>query len=481
VQFEVSGLNGGGKGMSQVQLFQTIMEEVKRIVRWDGFDENRVSEAVKHLIASIDVVKLHYLENCVGCGACGPSCPYYYVDEKYSPANKAEETRRIYRKKLTIAGMILGPLVEAKLPRNEKDLDKIVEFAYRCTNCGACYTACPFGIDSGVLVKLMKGFSTVVGRVPTILAFFEAIERLRVYKEIPALMRAWKDVIDQVNKELGRTIELDRKGAKVLYLPTLMDVISYPKAVIATAKLLDKLGLDWTMPSEPIGVRPPIAVVIGLSDKAKTVLRRIYEYIESIGPEMVVLIDGGFVYPLLRFELPSNLNVKPRFRVVHVTELLAESLEKGKLMLKQTEDKVTWHPPCQMTRRGGVTVEPEYVLELVSKDFRKLPHHGLESYCCGGGGGIGCITFELIENMAKMIGVDANLLISGEKEHKFIEETEKAYKVALKRKIDDIKRSGAEIVVTACPTCIRTIMLGARLYGVNVKVLHIMEYLYDKI
>ena len=467
--------------MSQAQLFQTIMEEVKKMVKWEGFDEKRVNEAIKRMIASIDVVKLHYLENCVGCGACGPSCPYFYVDEKYSPVNKAEEARRIYRKKLTIAGMILGPLVEAKLPKNEKDLDRIVEFVYRCTNCGACYTACPFGIDSGVLMGLMKGFSTAVGRVPTIMAIFEVIERLGAYKEIPALMNAWKGVIDQINKELGKTIELDRKGAKVLYLPTLMDAIFYPKAVVATAKLLDKLGLDWTMPSEPIGVRPPIAVVIGLGDKAKAVLKRVYEYIESIGPETVVLIDGGFVYPWLRFELPSRLNVRPRFRVVHVTELLAEAIEKGKLQLRQVEDRVTWHPPCQMTRRGGVTIEPEHVLKAVSKGFRKLPHHGLESYCCGGGGGIGCITFEMIEMMAKMVGADAKMFISSDKERKFIEETEKAYKIALKRKMDDIKKSGAEIVTTACPTCIHTIALGARLYGVNVKVLHIMEYLYDKI
>ena len=467
--------------MSQTQLFQTIVEEVKKVIRWEGFDEKRVNEAIKRVLAGIDVVKLHYLENCVGCGACAPSCPYFYVDEKYSPVNKAEEARRIYRKKLTIAGMILGPLVEARLPKNEEDLDRIAEFVYRCTNCGACYTACPFGIDSGALMELMKEFSTIVGRVPTIMAFFEAIERLEAYKKIPTLVNAWKSVIDQINKELGRVVEFDRKGSKVLYLPTLMDVILYPKAVVATAKLLDKLGLDWTMPSEPIGIRPSIAVVMGLSDRANIVLKRVYEYIEGIGPETVVLIDGGFVYPLLRFELPSRLNIRPRFRVVHVVELLAESIEKGKLKLKHVEDKITWHPPCQMTRRGGLTVEPEYVLKIVSRGFRRLPHHGLESYCCSGGGGIGCITFEFIEAMAKMLGIDAKLFISSDKERKFIEETEKAYKMALKRKIDDIKKSGAEIVVTACPTCIHAITLGARLYKANVKVLHIMEYLYDKI
>ncbi|HIC98620.1 MAG TPA: (Fe-S)-binding protein [Pyrodictiaceae archaeon] len=109
--------------------------------------------------------------------------------------------------------------------------------------------------------------------------------------------------------------------------------------------------------SDAIGIRPPIAVVIGLSDRAKIVLKRVYDYIESIGPEIVVLIDGGFVYPLLRFELPTRLNVKPRFRVMHIVELLVESIEKGRLKLKYVEDKVTWHPPCQMTRRGGLTIE----------------------------------------------------------------------------------------------------------------------------
>lgn len=52
--------------------------------------------------------EIHYLEACIGCAACAPSCPYFYVSEEYSPVDKAEAARRILRTKYTFAGRILG-------------------------------------------------------------------------------------------------------------------------------------------------------------------------------------------------------------------------------------------------------------------------------------------------------------------------------------------------------------------------------------
>ena len=466
--------------MSMPEFMARMAEAMKKLVRWEGFNKEEVDAAVDYFIANMDVVKLHFLENCVGCGACAPSCPYYFVDEKYSPVNKAEEARRIYRKKFTIAGMVLGPLVEARLPKSDKDLDRIVELIWRCSGCGACYTACPFGVDSGSLINLMRGFMTFTKRVPTLMAAFEMLETEGYYRAIPAFTALWQQTIDAIERELGRKVELDKKGAEALYLPSIIDALYTPSAVVAGAKILDKLGIDWTMPSTPIGVRPPIAAVLGRYDRAKKVLSQVYEYTTGLGVKELIMIDGGFPYPWLRFQMPISLGKRPRFKVKHLVEVLVEAIEAGRLKLKQVDDKVTWHPPCQMTRRAGLTVEPVYVLSRVSRGFRRLPHHGLESYCCGGGSGMGCMTRDEIEAMAKFVGMPASMFVSGEKERRFLEETEKAYKAAIRRKMKDIEKSGAEIVVTACPVCIHTIELGAKLYGPSVKVVHLADYIADK-
>ena len=150
-----------------------LLGKVKQRVSWSGFDKAKLDSAIARFAGVIDAVKLHFLENCIGCAACAPSCPYYYVDEKFSPVSKAENARHIYRKKLTYAGRLLGSLVSARLPRCESDLDNIVEAAYRCTNCGHCYLTCPMGIDSGMLVQgLLKIIATGTGWVPTILDIF---------------------------------------------------------------------------------------------------------------------------------------------------------------------------------------------------------------------------------------------------------------------------------------------------------------------
>ncbi|KSW11625.1 Fe-S oxidoreductase [Pyrodictium occultum] len=461
---------------------QKLIEQVKASIDWEGFDKERVEKAIRETLASLDPVKLHYLENCVGCAACAPACPYYPVSEKYGPVEKAELARHIYRKEATILGKLFGPLLNARKPKSAKDLDEIVEALYRCTNCGACYVSCPFGIDSGAIIRSMLGsIATKSGRVPTLIAIFEVVERERLFLKMPALMQIWSDVMKKAEQAIGKPLPYDKKGAEYFLLVNLSDVMFYPDGVIGAIKILDRAGLDWTLPSKPLAFRPPIAAVIALSKQTKETLTMLDSDISSYNPKNVVVLDGGFVYPWMRFELPKALGRRPSYRVLHIVELLAKLIREGRLKLKPSDDKVTWHDPCQLARRGGVTEEPNLVLSAASKGFRKLPHHGAESYCCGGGGGIGCMNLQMIEEMAKLVGMPPEYLLKGEKEKRFVEKTMEAWSIAVKRKIDDIRRSGAKIVVTACPVCMHSIAGGAQLYGLNIEVKHIAAYVAERL
>ncbi len=463
---------------AEQRLLIQAFKEARSLVDWEGFDKDRVDAAIAEMLSKIDVVKLHYLENCVGCAACAPSCPYYPVSEHYGPVEKAEHARHIYRREATILGRLLGPLLDAKKPRKAEDLDKLVELVYRCTNCGACYLSCPFGIDSGAIIKgLLATLVSRAGRLPTIMAVFEALERKRLFTQVPALMQIWNNVLAQAEKAIGKPLPYDQSGADYFLFVTLADAMFYPGAVIGAVKMLDKAGLNWSISREPIAFRPPIGAVVGFGDSAKQVLEMVDESISKLKPRNVVLLDGGFVYLWMRFNMPKVLGRRPSYRVLHIVELATELLNQGKIRFKKTSDPVTWHDPCQLGRRAGVTEEPNRLLSAASTGFRPLPHHGAESYCCGGGGGIGCLSMQMIEEMAKLVGVEPSMLLSGEKEKSFIEKTQQAWAIAVKRKIDDIRKSGAKIVTTACPVCIHSIQGGAQLYGLDIKVLHIAEYL----
>ena len=87
------------------------------------------------------------------------------------------------------------------------------------------------------------------------------------------------------------------------------------------------------------------------------------------------------------------------------------------------------------------------------------------------------MNIEMLEQMSKLLGVSRDDLVTSDKELEFIEKTAEHWSIAVKRKIDDIKKSGAEVVVTACPMCMRAIMVGAQLYGLKVQVKHIAAYI----
>jgi Fe-S oxidoreductase len=468
-----------------VQLPPEVLEAIKEAmskVDWEGFDKDRVNRVINEVLGEIDAVQLHYLEDCVGCAACAPACPYYAVGEEYGPVEKAEHMRHIYRKEATILGKLLGPLLNAKKPSKPEHLDMLVELVYRCTNCGACYINCPFGIDSGAIIKgLMSTLVSKAGRLPLVLAVFDVLERKRLFMKIPALQQIWSDVMTKAEKALGKPLPYEQQGADYYLFVSLADAMFYPGAVIGAMKILDRAGVKWTLHRWPLAFRPPISAVVGFSDGVKEVLGFVNEEIEKLSPKNVVVLDGGFVYPWMRFQLPKVLGKRPGYRVLHIAELVVQLLREGRIRLNPSDDAVTWHDPCQLGRRSGVTEEPVEALRAASKGFRLLPHHGAESYCCGGGGGIGCLSLEMIENIAKIIGIDASMFLSGEKEKEFLVKTHEAWKIAVKRKVDDIKKSGAKIVVTACPVCMYSIEGGAKLYGLDIEVKHFAEYIAERL
>ncbi len=447
-------------------------------VNWETYDEALVKEAAKSVVGHIDPVMMHYIENCVSCAACETACPYYAVGEEYGPVNKAENLRKLVRSEVAILPRIFPWLFHSHVPKDAEELNKWAEMAYRCTNCGLCYVTCPFGIHSGEMIKLVRGFLTKTGRVPTVLKAMIDMEVSGTYSGIKGFMDLWQSVLKEAEKAIGKELPLDKKGAEYVYLPSLAEAMITPEAIVSSIKILDKLGLNWTMPSDPMSIRAPVGALAGDGEAAAAVVKRIYNYLKEIGPRYVVMSDGGYPYTTYRFDLPRIVGEKPPFKVVHFVELILELVEAGKAKIIQGDEEVTWHSPCKMGRFAGLIEEPAKLLSMASKNFRKLESHGLFSRCCGGGNSIACIVLPTMQFLGKLTGTTMQV---SDEEMNFLKKLEHDMYIASKGKIDEIRKSKAKIVASACVGCIHTIRLSSRVHGLDVSVVNIVEVLADKI
>jgi glycolate oxidase iron-sulfur subunit len=110
--------------------------------------------------------------------------------------------------------------------------------------------------------------------------------------------------------------------------------------------------------------------------------------------------------------------------------------------------KVTYHDPCHMSRYQGITKEPRNLLKgIPGVAYVELPE---ADRCCGGAGSYNIMHYE------------------------------QSMKV-LDRKMEMVKKTGADILATECPGCLIQLSYGARRAGLGTRVVHLSELLREMI
>jgi heterodisulfide reductase subunit D len=89
--------------------------------------------------------------------------------------------------------------------------------------------------------------------------------------------------------------------------------------------------------------------------------------------------------------------------VLHITDLLSELIEAGKLRLERPlEVSVTYHDPCRLNKRRGIWESPRKVLRAIpGLDFRDVDHVTQWAMCSGAGGGLPVALPEVAAKVAR--------------------------------------------------------------------------------
>ncbi|MCC6610886.1 MAG: (Fe-S)-binding protein [Burkholderiales bacterium] len=336
-------------------------------------DSERVERAMQAFARDTTRTVATYLESCIRCGHCAEACHFYVAshDPQYTPIWKLQPFRRLYKKKKITA----------------QELRDWQELIYdSCTLCGRCTLACPMGIDIAGLVTRARHAMFAAGLVPHELhAVAERAEREG--SPLGATPKVLKERIEWLADEHEVEIALDRPQADILITLSSIEIMKYPASLVALAKILNRMGASWTIRSDGYEATN-FGLLSGNSDWQREMSLRMIQAAIVCKAETLVLPECGHAYSALRWQ-GANMYGRPLpFRVLHISEFLAEAVRAGKLPLTRLAGSITFHDPCQISRRGGATSAPREVLAALGADLREMPSAGDANWCCGGGGGV---------------------------------------------------------------------------------------------
>ena len=184
-------------------------------------------------------------------------------------------------------------------------------------------------------------------------------------------------------------------------------------------------------------------------ESARALARRNHEELERLEGEAIVTDCASCAsflkdYPKL-FEEDESIRKRASAvasRVRELSEFMSDASHPDDL--QPVDAVVTYHDPCHLSRYQVIVKEPRALLHTIpGVEYRELPE---ADWCCGGAGSYALSHYELSMQI-------------------------------LERKMENIRATGAQIVVTPCPACVMQLGYGARKFDVPVEVVHLAELL----
>jgi Fe-S oxidoreductase len=410
-----------------------------------------LDKGIKALKEQVDSSVAAFFSSCVHCGMCAEACLFYTEtgDPERTPINKTEPLRRIWKSEYTLLGRI-GKTFGLSAKVDDKLLNEWETLVYdSCTLCGRCSMVCPVGIDITLMIRKTREGMAAAGHAPEDL--IGATKRAVTIGspmgvKLPALMAQ----IKHVETDTGLKIPLDVVGAEYMLLLSSMEIMNFPEFIEAIAKIFDKAGASWTISSEAFEATNS-GIQIGVSDIAAELVQRIVDAAEKLKVKTVISPECGHAYMAIRWDGPNLVGKAFNFKVRHILEILDEFRKDGRLKISGKEkQRLTYHDPCQISRRGGVIDQPRNLINMFSDNFVEMPETGKMNWCCGAGG-----------------GVSAN---------------GRADEIRLKvfqRKKDQLDEIKPDIIVSACSNCRIHLEDGLEEYHMNIPLISLTETLAD--
>ncbi|MDJ0701441.1 MAG: (Fe-S)-binding protein, partial [Woeseiaceae bacterium] len=365
--------------------------EARFDLQGDMSDEERLQTAMENFAKDINRRTATYMEACMHCGVCAEACHYYIQteDPKYTPIWKLEVFKQAYKRESSPFAPLYR-MFNLKKPVTTEQLEEWQELLYdSCTMCGRCSLVCPMCIDIATLVGQARHGMFKAGLVPHEL--HAVAERAEIEgSPLGATADKFEDRADWMCDEFDTELRFDEDEADILVTMSSIEIMKYPHAMGATARILNALGESWTFRGDGYEATN-FGMLSGNVDWQRDMTMKLIDAAIKCNAKLVLLPECGHAYGALRWQGAAMLGKPLPFKVMHISEYLADAIESGRLQLEKVADSdktFTFHDPCQVSRRGGATAAPRKIMDALGINWTEMSPAADDNWCCGGGGGV---------------------------------------------------------------------------------------------
>ncbi|TET61595.1 MAG: (Fe-S)-binding protein [Promethearchaeota archaeon] len=355
--------------------------------------------------------------------------------------------------------------------------DEVRDVILPCITCGQCTAQCDNKIRTVDIIESLRA-ACIESGVPMIekheLVDKLVKERNNPYGGAAADRFKWA-------KDAGLEKFIDNKDAKIAYYVGCTASYRQIEVAIATAKLFELLGMNFTLVADEVCCGSPF-FRIGAVETAQGLMRKNLEAFKDI--EMVYFSCAG-CYRTLTIDYPKWMaeDEELPFKTQHAFELVARLVQQEKIKFKPNKELkgkvVTYHDPCHTGRHFAVDMEqdiiaksknllmdsrkikraidewyevPRIILRKLEEDvgivFKEMYRIKIDSMCCGAGGGVRAGYPEFSLRTASL-------------------------------RCDEANAVGADILTTECPFCWRNLSDANDMYNHDMKVLGILQMITE--